>query len=79
VVLAFMGFEWKFMMPARVGDTIRCVSKSLAKRLLKEGGVLIEERQLLNQRDEVLQGGKLTMLVARRPSTAEPDAPSGQR
>jgi acyl dehydratase len=78
VVLAFMGFEWKFLNPARVGDTIRCVSKSLAKRLLKEGGVLIEERQLLNQRDEVLQGGKLTMLVARRPSTAAPAAPSGR-
>src|SRR5262249_51753991 len=62
VVLAFMGFEWKFLRPARVGDTLRCVSKSLAKRLLKEGGVIIEERQILNQRDEVLQGGKLTML-----------------
>jgi len=68
VVLAFMGFEWKFFRAARVGDTIRCVSKSLAKRLMKEGGVLIEERNLLNQRDEVVQGGKLTLLVARRPS-----------
>jgi 3-hydroxybutyryl-CoA dehydratase len=74
VVLAFMGFEWKFMAPARVGDTIRCISKSVAKRLLKEGGVLIEERSLLNQRDEVVQGGKITLLIARRPAPADPRA-----
>jgi len=68
VVLAFMGFEWRFLRPARVGDTIRSVSKSLAKRLMKEGGVVIEERNILNQRDELVQGGKLTLLVARRPA-----------
>ena len=68
VVLAFMGFEWKFLRPARIRDTIRCVSRSLAKRLMKEGGVVIEERNILNQRDEVVQGGKLTLLVARRPA-----------
>ena len=71
VVLAFMGFEWKFFGPARVGDTIRCVSKGLAKRSMKEGGVLIEERKILNQRDEVVQGGKLTLLVAKRPAPAD--------
>jgi 3-hydroxybutyryl-CoA dehydratase len=70
VVLAFMGFEWRFLQPARVGDTIHCVSKSVAKRLLKEGGVVVEERRVLNQRDEVVQQGKLTLLVARRPLPA---------
>lgn len=68
VVLAFMGFDWKFHGTARVGDTIRTASKTVAKRLLKEGGVIIEERQILNQRDEILQSGKLTLLVARRPA-----------
>ena len=68
VVLAFMGFEWKFLRPARVGDTIHCVSRSVAKRLLKEGGVVVEERSVLNQRDEVVQQGKLTLLVAKRPA-----------
>ena len=68
VVLAFMGFEWKFTTPARVGDTIRCISKSVAKRLMKEGGVLIEERTIYNQRDEVIQVGKITLLVARKPA-----------
>lgn len=68
VVLAFMGFEWKFVHPARVGDTIRSVSKSVAKRTLKEGGVVIEERSIVNQRDEVLERGRLTLLVAKRPA-----------
>src|SRR5262245_25104117 len=67
VVLAFMGFEWTFLRRARVGDTIRAVSKSIAKRRLKEGGVVIEEREILNQRDEVLERGRLTLLVAKRP------------
>ena len=53
---------------ARVGDTIRSASKTVAKRLLKEGGVIIEERTILNQRGEILQSGKLTLLVARRPA-----------
>ena len=70
VVLAFMGFEWAFLRPIRVGDTIRVAVRMAAKRRLKEGGVLIEERRLLNQRDELVQAGRNTLLVARRP---EPD------
>ena len=63
-----MGFDWRFLQPALVGDTIRSASKTVAKRLLKESGVIIEERTILNQRDEILQAGKLTLLVARRPT-----------
>ena len=68
VVLAFMGFEWRFLRPARVGDTIRSVSRTVAKRPMKDGGVVVEERNILNQRDEVVQSGRLTLLVARRPA-----------
>jgi acyl dehydratase len=68
VVLAFMGFEWRFFKPTRVGDTIRSVSKTVAKRSMKEGGVVIEERMILNQDDEVVQSGRLTLLVAKRPA-----------
>lgn len=69
VVLAFMGLEWKFRRPVRVGDTIRSASRAVAKRLIKEGGVIIEHRSILNQHDETLQDGKLTLLVARRPGS----------
>lgn len=71
-VLAFMGFEWRVLRPVRVGDTIRSVSRSVAKRSIKEGGVVVEERRILNQRDEAVQGGKLTLLVARRPGSGMP-------
>ena len=76
VVLAFMGFEWKFLRPARVGDTIHSVSRSVAKRLLKEGGVVIEERSVLNQRGELVQQGKLTLLVAKRPADSRSSGPA---
>ena len=68
VVLAFMGFEWRFLQPGRVGDTIRSVSTTVAKRPMKDGGVVIEERKILNQRGEIVQSGRLTLLAARRPA-----------
>ena len=67
VVLAFMGFEWQFRLPLRIGDTIRSRSQTVAKRSLKDGGVVVEQREILNQRDEVVQSGRLTLLVAKRP------------
>ena len=68
-VLAFMGFEWSFHLPLRVGDTIRSRSRTAAKRSMKEGGVIFEERDILNQRGEVVQSGRLTLLVAKRSAT----------
>jgi acyl dehydratase len=67
-VLAFMGFEWRIVGAVRVGDTIHGVSLTVAKRSMREGGVIIEERRIVNQRGETVQSGKLTLLVARRPA-----------
>lgn len=66
-VLAFMGFEWHFLSALFVGDTIHSVSRTLTKRSMREGGVIIEERRIVNQRGEIAQSGRLTLLVARRP------------
>ena len=66
-VLAFMGFEWRFLFALSVGDTIYSVSRILTKRTMREGGVVIEERSIVNQRGETVQAGKLTLLVERRP------------
>jgi acyl dehydratase len=73
-VMAFMGFEWRFLRPAHVGDTIRSRSRTVAKRSLREGGVVVEEREILNQRGELVQSGKITLLVARRPTGRGPAA-----
>lgn len=67
VVLAFMGFEWEFLLPIRIGDTLRNRCQTLAKRALRDGGVVIEDRRIVNQRDDVVQRGKITLLVAKRP------------
>ena len=67
-VLAFMGFEWHPLLPVRVGDTIFSRSKTVTKRSMREGGVVIEEREVINQRGEVVHKGKFTFLVAKRPA-----------
>ncbi|MBI2461000.1 MAG: MaoC family dehydratase N-terminal domain-containing protein, partial [Candidatus Rokubacteria bacterium] len=65
-VLAFMCLEWRFRAPVRIGDTIRSRMRIAPKRELKAGGVVVEERAILNQRGEVVQEGKITLMVAKR-------------
>ncbi len=67
-IMAFMGFEWQFFKPIRIGDTLHLQLKAMAKRKLKEGGVVIQQHTVINQRDEVVQRGKVTFLVASRPA-----------
>ncbi len=69
-VLAFMGFEWRFLEPVRIGDTILSRSTTLTKRAMREGGVVVEGRDVYNQRGEVTQSGRLTLLVAKRPAAS---------
>jgi len=67
-VLAFMGFEWEVLQPVRVGDTIHSRSRTALKRSMREGGVIVEEREVINQRGEVVNQGRFTFLVAKRPT-----------
>lgn len=67
-VLAFMGFEWRMNAPLRVGDTIHGRSRTAVKRSMREGGVIIEDREVINQRGEVVHEGRFTFLVAKRPT-----------
>jgi acyl dehydratase len=66
-IMAFMGLEWEFFKPVRIGETVYCRLKSTAKRKMKEGGVVIQEHSILNQHNELVQRGKVTFLVASRP------------
>jgi hypothetical protein len=67
-VLAFMGFEWEVLQPVRVGDTIHSRSRTALKRSMREGGVIVEEREVINQRGAVVNQGRFTFLVAKRPT-----------
>jgi acyl dehydratase len=66
VVLAFMGIDWKIHRPLRVGDTVHARMRVTAKRSLREGGVIIQDQEVVDQRGEVAQSGRFTFLVARR-------------
>ncbi len=67
-VLAFMGLEWRFKAPIKIGDTIHAVAKVKQKKEMKSagGGFIVLEARVLNQREEVTQQGEMTMLVKSR-------------
>lgn len=66
-VLAFMVLDLAIRRPVRVGDTIRCRVRVAAKRPMKEGGVIVEKREMVNQRGDVVQEAEYKLLVVRRP------------
>jgi acyl dehydratase len=67
--VASAGLRWKFKGPIRIGDTIRVRARVVAKReaAKPDHGLVTLERQVLNQRDEVVQEGETDVLVERRP------------
>jgi acyl dehydratase len=67
VVLAFMGLDWQIVKGVAIGDTVCSRSRTAAKRSLGEGGVIVEEHEIVDQRGEVVQRGRFTFLVAKRP------------
>jgi acyl dehydratase len=67
-VLAFMSLEWTELIPLRIGDTVRSRAWTRSKRAMRDGGILFEVRELVNQRDEVVQRSRFTLLVGRRPA-----------
>lgn len=74
VVLAFMSIDWKIHRPLRVGDTVHARMRVAAKRSLREGGVIVQDQEVVDQRGEVAQSGRFTFLVAKRaaaPAAAE--------
>jgi hypothetical protein len=74
-VLAFMSFDWKIYRELRIGETIRGRARAAVKRSMREGGVIIEEHELIDQNGEVAQSGRFVFLVAKR-GAARPVAPA---
>jgi acyl dehydratase len=70
VVQAFVGLDWKVMKELRVGDTMHSRSRIVSKRPLREGGLVVDERTIIDQHGEVVQQGKFTFLVAKRQKEA---------
>ena len=64
----FVGLKWKFKGPIKIGDTLHARARIVAKKDAREPGwgVVTMQRQVLNQRGEVVQEGETEHLVSRR-------------
>lgn len=62
--------RWKFKGPIKIGDTIRVRTRVTAKEDAPRGnrGLVTVERQVLNQRDEIVQEGETDLVVECRPA-----------
>lgn len=68
-VLAFKGLNIEFKRPVFIGDTIRLKTTVTDKRPSSKqpGGWITQKVEILNQRDEVLQEGEWSALIAYKP------------
>jgi len=66
-IQAFMGLEWKFRAPIKIGDTIRATLQvGQTKEMGDAGGVVVFNATIRNQRGETVQRGQWTVLIKRR-------------
>jgi acyl dehydratase len=66
--IASLGWTIDFPKPILIGDTIRVKVKIASKRETKkpDRGILVEEVQVVNQRDEVVTEGTHTVMMKRK-------------
>ena len=69
-VQAFVGLEWKVVKELRVGDTMHTSSRIISKRPMRDSGLIVDERTILDQHGEVVQQARFTFLVAKRQKEA---------
>ena len=67
-ILAFLGMTWDFHLPIKIGDTVHVVQrvKEMRETSKTDRGVLTFQKELINQRGEVVQTGTTTVLLAKR-------------
>ena len=66
---AFLSLDWKFTGPVKIGDTIKVSAEVAQKREMPgaSGGMVIFSVEVTNQRGEVVQKGKWSVLVRGKP------------
>lgn len=70
-VLAMLGVdEWRVHLPVKHGDTIHVMSRVAWKKETSKPiqGIVSFDREIRNQRDEVVQSAKATNMYLRRPA-----------
>jgi 3-hydroxybutyryl-CoA dehydratase len=68
-VIAFMGLDWKFRAPIKIGDTIHMLAQIAEKKPMPRlgGGLVTLNVEVLNQRGETTQKGTWSMLMMLKP------------
>jgi acyl dehydratase len=66
--LAFLGLRWRFKGPIKIGDTIKVRMKVTSKKEVSkpDRGIVTVQRQILNQRGELVQEGDTELMIERR-------------
>jgi 3-hydroxybutyryl-CoA dehydratase len=64
-VQAFMGLDWQFRGPTKIGDTVRIRAEvaELKPMARLNGGMVTFRMQILNQRDEIVHRGTWSVLM----------------
>lgn len=65
-----LGWEWKFVAPLKLNDTVRVKFKVGEKRLSKSRagwGIVILPSELINQNNEIVQSGEHRLMIPLRP------------
>lgn len=67
-ILALLELNWKFHLPVFIADTIRVEQKvkNLRESSTGDRGILTFEKEVKNQKNEVVQTGTTTILLAKR-------------
>jgi acyl dehydratase len=68
-IIAMLGIDdWKFAGPVFVGDTIHVRMTIISKRETSRAdrGIMVRGYEVLNQRDEVVQTGSMTLMIRRQ-------------
>jgi acyl dehydratase len=67
-----LGWEWKFVAPLKLNDTVRVKFKVGEKRLSKSRagwGIVILPSELINQNNEIVQSGEHRLMIPLRPKS----------
>ncbi|QIK41575.1 MaoC/PaaZ C-terminal domain-containing protein [Pontivivens nitratireducens] len=67
--IALLGLEWDFKGPVKINDTIylRMTIGSLRESKKGDRGIVVRDYEILNQHEEVVQTGKITVMIRKRP------------
>lgn len=67
-ILAFLELKWQFKLPIFIGDTIHVeqIVHEMREDPKKDRGILTFEKEVINQRNEVVQTGSTTLLLAKK-------------